>query len=203
MSNAIDLSAVKRGFADPALEAQVLFRKLMTAMSRPGIVQDFSEAPEPPRGFYQSTAGIALTLLDFETRVWLDPALRGDEAEAWLRFHCNAPLTVEPELAQFAIVADAATSPPLAEFHQGTARYPDQSTTVILQVASLTNGESVVLEGPGIKEPLTTNVTGLPADFWQQWRANGEVFQFGVDVMMTDDASVLALPRTTRVKEDS
>lgn len=194
----IDLSAVKRGLQDPSLDAQVLFRSIMNAMARPGLIMDLSEAPEPPRGINRATGGIALTLLDFETRVWLDPLLRGGETEAWLRFHCGCTLVSDPISADFAIVVDVANAPSLSQFNEGDAKYPDLSTTVILQVESFGNGPETVLKGPGIRDQVCVSVTGLPEDFWQQISENGQQFQFGVDVFLTSDTSVIGLPRTVR-----
>ncbi|MEE4300380.1 MAG: phosphonate C-P lyase system protein PhnH [Pseudomonadales bacterium] len=199
MSTAIDLGAVRRGFTRPALEAQRIYRRLLDAMSRPGSLQDLSEAPEPPAGFTRAMAGIALTLLDFETPVWLDPSLRGAEAEAWLRFHCNCPFVEDPRAAAFALVVDMATMPRLDAFDQGDARYPDRSTTIVMQIAALTGGAPVTLEGPGIDGSIGVAPTGLPTDFWPQVAENGREFQLGVDVMVVDAESVLGLPRTVRV----
>ena len=199
MSEAIDLGAVRRGFERPALEAHGVYRRLLDAMARPGRVQDLSECPEPPAGLTRACAGIALTLLDFETKVWLDPALRGGETEAWLRFHCNCPLVEAPAEAAFAIVADAAAMPRLEDFDRGDARYPDRSTTILLQVPSLTGGERRELEGPGIDGRIAVAPAGLARDFWQQLADNGREFQLGVDLMLVDGDDVMGLPRTVRV----
>ncbi|MEM9744819.1 MAG: phosphonate C-P lyase system protein PhnH [Pseudomonadota bacterium] len=199
MTQAIDLGAVRRGFQHPALDAQRIYRRLLTAMSRPGQLEDLSETPEPPAGFTRATAGVALTLLDFETPVWLDPALRDGEAEAWLRFHCNCPFVDDPMAAAFAIVVNTAAMPRLDAFDQGDARYPDRSTTIIVQVPSLSRGSAVTLEGPGIDGSIEVAPDGVPADFWEQVAANGSEFQLGVDLMLVDDEAVLGLPRTARV----
>ncbi len=199
VSEAIDLGAVRRGFQRPALEAQRIYRRLLDAIARPGRIQDLSEAPEPPAGFTRAMAGIALTLLDFETKVWLDPRLRGGEAEAWLRFHCNCPFVEDPKAAAFALVVDAAAMPRLDAFDEGDARYPDRSTTIIVQIPALTGGETVSLEGPGIDGEIAVAPSGLPADIWQQVADNGREFQLGVDLMVVDDENVLGLPRTVRV----
>jgi len=199
MSEAIDLGAVRRGFQRPALEAQRIYRRLLDAMALPGRLQDLSEAPEAPTGFARAMAGIALTLLDFETPVWLDPSLRSAEAEAWLRFHCNCPFVEDPKAAAFALVIDAAVMPRFDAFNEGDARYPDRSTTIIVQVASLRDGAVVALEGPGIDGSIEVAPTGLPPAFWQQVADNGREFQLGVDLMVVDEEAVLGLPRTVRV----
>ena len=195
----IDLGAVKRGFSNPSLDSQVTFRLLMDALSRPGTVKDLMEAPEPPRGINQATGGIALTLFDFETVVWIDPALRGGETEAWLRFHCGCPLTTDPLEAAFAVVTDISSAPALTDFNQGDAKYPDLSTTVIMEITSMAGGLETPLRGPGINGSMAVSPEGLPAEFWTQMAENGSQFQFGVDLFLTSGSSVMGLPRTVRV----
>lgn len=203
MNSAIDLGAVGPGFEHPALEAQRLYRRLLDAMSRPGRLQDLSEAPPPPVGLFRSTAGVALTLFDFETPVWLDPALRGGETEAWLRFHCGCPFTIDPRAAAFALVIDALAMPSLDVFNPGDVRYPDRSTTLVVQLPSLVDGASVELAGPGIDGRIEVAPAGLPAGFWDQIDANHADFQLGVDLLLLDEERVLGLPRSARQVADA
>lgn len=199
MSTVLDLSDVAPGFADPTRDSQAVFRKLMEAVARPGRVQDLGDAPDAPHGLDRAAGAAALTLFDFETEVWLDPVLRGGPAEAWIRFHCGCPLTTDPGRAAFAVVADPATAPALAAFNQGDAKYPDRSTTVILQIPSLSGGAQVVLTGPGIQTSERVAPQGLPPDFWDQVETNHGQFQFGVDLLLCAGDLLLGLPRSTRI----
>ena len=198
MNNVVDLGRVKPGFRQPSLDAQRVYRSLLDAMARPGTIHDLSDAPEPPAGMTRAAAAIALTLVDFETPLWLSPELVNGEADAWIRFHCNAPLVSATDEADFAFVADASKLPPFTDFCEGDARYPDRSTTVILQVPSLTGGEAVTLEGPGIDGTIDIALGGVPADFWTQVDANSAQFQLGIDFFVVDEDSVIGLPRTSR-----
>ena len=198
MSNFVDLGRVKPGFRQPSLDAQRIYRSLLDAMARPGTVHDLSDAPEPPAGMSRAAAAIALTLVDFETKLWLSPELVNGEADAWLRFHCNAPLVASPNEADFAFVANASKLPPFTDFCKGDARYPDRSTTVVLQLPCVTGGDVVTLEGPGIKGTIDVAPQGAPADFWTQSDVNSAQFQLGIDFFLVDDDSVIGLPRTSR-----
>jgi alpha-D-ribose 1-methylphosphonate 5-triphosphate synthase subunit PhnH len=200
MSAVLDLDKIRPAFADPVRESQMAFRKLMDAVARPGTRADFGGAVDPPAGLDVAAATVALALMDFETPVWLDPSLKGGEAEAWIRFHCGCPLTDKAGEAAFAIVADARAAPRLAEFNLGDARYPDRSTTVILQVESLDGGEAVVLTGPGIKDATAVAPAGLPDGFWDQMQANNSKFQFGVDVLLVSKAGLTAVPRSSQIQ---
>ena len=198
---AIDLAAVKRGFGNPSLESQILFRTIMNAMSQPGTRHDVSTAPEPPQGINQATCGVALTLFDFETTVWIDPVLRSGEMDAWLRFHCNCPTTTETKAAEFAVVTDTANAPSLLSFNRGDPKYPESSTTIVLEVSSFDGGETKTISGPGIPGTRTVQPDGLPANFWQEQHENTLDFQLGVDLILTCGAEMIALPRTTRTGE--
>jgi alpha-D-ribose 1-methylphosphonate 5-triphosphate synthase subunit PhnH len=140
---ALDLAAISPAFGDPTRESQAVFRKVMDAIARPGAIQSVAFAPDAPAGLDRAAGAIALTLLDFETPVWLDPALRGGAAEDWLRFHCGCPLTTDPDAAAFAVVTDPLKAPPLAAFNPGDAKYPDRSTTLIVQLPSGPNSPVV------------------------------------------------------------
>jgi len=195
----LDLAEIAPGFADPTRDSQAVFRRVMDAVARPGTIHDLSFAPPPPPGLGRAAAAMALTLFDFETRVWLDGELRGGAAADWLRFHCACPLTDAPGEAAFAIVVDAADCPPLSSFHPGDAKYPDRSTTLIVQAPALVGGRCATLEGPGIKERSAIAPAGLPASFWEQVQANHARFQFGVDVIFAAGDLIAGLPRSTRV----
>ncbi|WP_374569892.1 phosphonate C-P lyase system protein PhnH [Phenylobacterium sp.] len=200
MSAALDLTQVRPAFADPVRQSQSVFREVMESVARPGRVADLGLAVDPPQGLSPAAAAVALTLFDFETPVWLDPALAGGEAEAWLRFHCGCPLTADPAQAAFALVTDAANAPPLAAFNQGDAKYPDRSTTLILQIAALEGGQPVTLSGPGVKGEIAIAPAGLPAGFWDQFETNSVQFQFGVDVLLVAGQALIGLPRSQRAK---
>lgn len=196
----LDLAAVAGGFEDAPREAQAVFRKVMDAVARPGTVADLSFAVDGPEGLDCAAAAVSLTLFDFETPVWLDPALRGGAVESWLRFHTGCPLVERPDEAAFAVIVDPASMPALGDFDQGDAKYPDRSTTLIIQIESVGLGAEVAIAGPGIPGERTIAPSGLPAGFWSQLQTNNAQFQFGVDVMLVAGPSLMALPRSTRVR---
>ena len=199
MSIAFDLARVSAGFADPTRESQQVFRKLMDAMARPGTLHDLSVAPDAPMGLDRAAGAVALTLFDFETTVWLDPALRTEAVEGWLRFHCGAPFVADPQQAACAVVTDLAAAPALSAFNAGDAKYPDRSTTLVIQLPSLETGPPATLTGPGIKSKATLSLDGLRPDFWAEVQDNHARFQFGVDLIFVAGDRLTALPRSTRV----
>lgn len=199
MSITFDLARVAAGFSDPTRESQQVFRKLLDAMARPGTIHDLSHAPDPPSGLHRAAGAVALTLFDFETPVWLDPVLHTEAVEGWLQFHCGAPRVAEPRQAAFALVADLNAAPLLADFNAGDAKYPDRSTTLVIQLPSLEGGPRVTLTGPGIKSEATLALDGLRPGFWGEVQENHARFQFGVDLIFVAGDRLTALPRSTRI----
>jgi len=187
------------GFADPVFGSQSAFRGVLEAMSRPGRVVTLSCLPPAPEPLDPATAALALTLLDFDTPLWLDQAATSEAVTGYLKFHCGCPVTNEPGAARFAIIADAAKLPPLDAFDAGNDLYPDQSATLILQVKSVTGGPRLRLTGPGIKRDARASVDGLPAGFLDQWARNRVLYPLGVDMILTCGEAVLGLPRSTEL----
>jgi alpha-D-ribose 1-methylphosphonate 5-triphosphate synthase subunit PhnH len=195
MTMGVDLSTLSPGFADPVRDAQAAFRGVLDAMARPGtlIKIDHAEA----LGGYGAAGAVALTLLDFETPVWLDEAADTGFAN-WLRFHCSCPLVTDAHAASFAFVAAAQLSD-LGIFNTGNEKYPDTAATVVIAVPALTGGPTVALEGPGIVDRVTIAPQGPASDFWAQAIDNRAQFQLGVDIIFTAGDAILGLPRSTRI----
>ena len=97
-------------------------------------------------------------------------------------------------------MTDVHAAPRLADFNLGDARYPDRSTTVILQVESLDGGEAVTLSGPGIQGETTVAPKGLPEGFWGQLQDNNAKFQFGVDALILSGPALIAIPRSSQIQ---
>ena len=188
------------GFADKVLSAQTTFRSVMDAMARPGSVQRVAAATGAPAAMMRGTAAIALTLFDHDTPVWLDPLLsETSDVAKWLKFHTSAPVISDPSIVSFAVVGDARALPALSQFSFGTNEYPDRSTTVILQVESLTHGSAFELRGPGIDGIAVLRATMHPADLFERLAINVALFPRGIDVVLVADDAIVAIPRTTRV----
>jgi len=184
------------GFADPVHDAQRAFRAALDALARPGQVLDLGDEIAG-LDIRPAMAHLLLALTDDDTRVWWqwnDPA-----AAQWLRFHTGASATGQTDQAAFAAIADPLTMPPLDAFAQGTAAAPEFSTTVLVEVPSLDQGAALQWHGPGIREPRTVRIDGMPETFWAQWQANHAAFPQGVDLIFTCGSRAIGLPRTTRV----
>ena len=188
------------GFADKVLSAQTTFRSVMDAMARPGSVQRVTAVSGVPAALMRGTAAIALTLFDHDTPVWLDPRLSETaDVGKWLKFHTGAPVISDPSICSFALIGDARALLALDRFAFGTSEYPDRSTTLILQVESLTQGTAFELRGPGIDGAALLRATLQPADLFERLAINATLFPRGIDIVLVADDAVVAIPRTTRL----
>jgi alpha-D-ribose 1-methylphosphonate 5-triphosphate synthase subunit PhnH len=188
------------GFADKVLSAQSVFRSVMDAMARPGSVQRVRPAAGVPGGMMRGTAAIALTLFDHDTLIWLDGRMSATpEVAKWLKFHTSAPVVADSSIASFALIGDPQSLSALDRFAFGSNEYPDRSTTLILQVESLTDGPAVELQGPGIDGTATLRASIQPQDLFERLAINAALFPRGIDVVLVHDDSIVAIPRTTRL----
>jgi alpha-D-ribose 1-methylphosphonate 5-triphosphate synthase subunit PhnH len=188
------------GFADKVLSAQSTFRSVMDAMARPGSVHRVAATAGAPRAMMRGTAAIALTLFDHDTPVWLDPLLSETaDVTKWLKFHTSAPVIEDSSICSFALIGDARALPALDRFAFGSNEYPDRSTTLILQVESLTQGPTIELRGPGIDDTAVLQVATVSQDLFERLEINQTLFPRGIDLVMVADDAIVAIPRTARL----
>jgi alpha-D-ribose 1-methylphosphonate 5-triphosphate synthase subunit PhnH len=188
------------GFADKVLSAQSVFRSVMDAMARPGSIQRIASAAGAPAAMMRGTAAIALTLFDHDTPIWLDAQMSATpDVAKWLKFHTSAPVIADSSIASFALVGDPEYLPSFDRFAFGSNEYPDRSTTLILQVESLTDGRAVELEGPGIDGTAALRASIRPRDLFERLTINATLFPRGIDVVLVHDDAIVAIPRTTRL----
>lgn len=188
------------GFDDPTLDSQSVFRVLLEAMSRPGMIGSISAAPEAPSPLDTATTAVGLCLFDHDTNVWLGDGAAGVTVYEYLRFHCGCPLVKSSMAADFAIAIAAEGVPGLTQFNAGSDAFPDRSTTLILQVADIGGGAPVRLTGPGIESEATLRVAGVPAYFWTARHRQQDAFPRGIDLIFTCGNQLVALPRSTKIE---
>lgn len=183
------------GWRDRVHDAQQTFRMLLDALANPGLPQAIAVPLTPPLGLLPTTAAACLTLLDLDTRVWLQPGLDAAVAD-WLLFHTGCRFTPSSDEADFAVIWDLASCPLLEAFHWGSPEYPEASTTLLIQIAQFSQGVPMQLSGPGIPDRRSIDPP-LPDTFWQQWQRNHQAYPQGVDVFLFSPQQVMGLPRSS------
>lgn len=196
MGSAAILSA---GFSDPVHDAQHVFRGVMQAMARPGMVQPLRDYAAGIGHCHGTAIALLLALCDYETPVWLDPEIAGEELTRFLQFQTGAPLTTVTKDAAFAVIASPHRIAPLDRFSAGITDYPDRAATLIVLVEDFTR--SLALDGPGIRGEIRFGVTPQPDDFAGMLRSNHARFPLGADFIFCSPDGIAALPRTARVRD--
>lgn len=183
-------------FGDPARASQKAFRTIMNALAEPGTVQRLDAAGARCPGFSEAMTAVALTLIDFETKVFLDGST---EAERYLRFHTGAPIVSTPGSAAFAFITEPRSLPGLAVFAHGTLDYPDASTTIVIDVQTIDTNGGWGLAGPGIDGTRRIGFSPLREGLLDELTANRAAFPLGVDILFCAGERIVSLPRSTRV----
>jgi alpha-D-ribose 1-methylphosphonate 5-triphosphate synthase subunit PhnH len=192
-------SFLSPGFADPARDAQRAFRAVLDAFAHPARSYPLAGPPEPPAALGRGLAAIILTLLDESCTVWLGDALARDtDVCAWLAFHTGARHTDAVTAADFVIAAPDAL-PRLGSLARGTDEAPHQSATVVVDIRGCAGPTRFTAQGPGIDGTATLAAPWAPDGFTDTWLQNTENFPRGVDLLLVDEDTVTALPRTTRL----
>ncbi|KAB0677374.1 phosphonate C-P lyase system protein PhnH [Aureimonas leprariae] len=200
MSASLSASAVAGGFRNPVFDAQTAFRRIMDAFARPGTIADLGNFVEAPPALPPAAAALVATLADADVAVFLDAPGTGDAA-AWIAFQTGAAIAAAPADAVFVVLAPASDPAGWGRFPIGTDSYPDRSATLLLPVEALEGGAPLRLSGPGIESSEVVAPRGLPDGFLASRAANATLFPRGHDLVLVAGARLLALPRTTSVKE--
>lgn len=189
-----DMGPMGAGFTDAVQQSQAIFRRVLDAMARPGTCHEIPDMPYTPAPLNAACTAIALTLLDDSTSVWLDPAADTGPVRDFLAFHSGCPIVTNPDQGAFAIVCG--DMPRLDSFNPGSDEFPENSTTIIAQVASVETGKAIVLSGPGIDGISAIENPGLPEEFWQQRAELEPLYPCGVDIILTAARSLACIPRS-------
>ena len=184
------------GFSDPVHDAQQTFRALLAAEARPGYPECLKVEIKVPEGLTPACGAACLTLLDLDVKLWIQPSF-SSSVRNWLLFHTGCQLTVYPQEADFALIQDLVSMAELSVFNPGTAEKPEDSTTLLIQIASFNGGKSITLTGPGILSRKTI-APSVPNTFWEFWEQNYPLYPLGIDVFLFTEDYVMGLPSTAK-----
>ncbi len=188
------------GFQNPTFDSTDVFRKVLTAMSHPGEIQDLKAPCTHPDSLNPTSAAILLALADMETEVWLAPEMDSAEARNFLKFHTGCKVVEDPNECKFAIANSNSDIASYKALSTGSAEYPDRSATLIMAVEDIDNAQGVTLTGPGIKVSRHLKVSNVIKEFWTWFETNTQLFPQGVDVIFASEAHIAAVPRTIKLE---
>jgi alpha-D-ribose 1-methylphosphonate 5-triphosphate synthase subunit PhnH len=189
------------GFTDPVHESQQVFRRVLEALSRPGMEQSITALPQSPAPLAAPVAAVLLTLADPDTPVWLSPALNQTAVRDWLTFHAAVAWTDSLSQAAFAVMQADDPLPALDTFALGSSEVPQASTTLLIQgLAGHADGPPLTLQGPGIKhQQALTLPASLAEGLIPLWADNNAFYPQGIDALLFDNDTprFWGLSRTT------
>ena len=192
-----DVIPVQMGFEDPVYDSQIVFRKILKVMSEPGTIKKIRTTLSAPAPMMKATAAICLTLMDFQSKVWLDLP-QDSEVAKYLKFHTGSKLVEHSSEADFVVFFSAPDEfPPL---NLGTDGNPETAATVIIQTKTLDDTGKLKLTGPGIKKSRFLNAEKIPTSLWDHRSKVNSLFPRGIDIILTSNKKLTALPRTTKIK---
>ncbi|WP_246218351.1 phosphonate C-P lyase system protein PhnH [Litoribacterium kuwaitense] len=185
-------------------DIQTLYRKVVDAMSRPGVLSDLSaecNSVKEEDGCYHSSLLLALMLLD--TEVTFHVVSHQGEAVKNRFYQLTYAKTAEIGEADFIFVTREAVNEDLKQVLSkakvGELNDPHDSALIIIEVDSLTEGHTLKLTGPGIKDENEVQVSTDLAWLSLREQRNSD-YPLGVDMVFVDaDHQMLCLPRTTKV----
>lgn len=186
--------ALEGGFSDAPVQAAHAFRAALEAMARPGTIRK-AHGATPPAPLSPAAGTLLLALCDAETPLYLAGAADCSAVRDWVTFHTGAPLT-RAEDAVFAL-GRWEDLLPLNRFALGEPAYPDRSATLIVEMDEIL-AEGTRLTGPGIRSEAFLSLPETAA-----FRQNGTLFPLGLDFFFCAGGALAALPRSTKIAEDS
>lgn len=187
-------------------DLQSIYRKIVDSTSRPGLISDLRKEAalvedEETKGCTASLLLLALTLFDQEVTFKVFSA-QADTVSKTINQLTYAKPTETVQADYLLILKDAAKGSleeAIIHAKSGTLKNPHTSATIIVEVDSVTNGEALMLTGPGIQ---TTKPVYL--DIKENWiesrQEKNKEYPLGIDLMFIDEThQLVSLPRTTQI----
>lgn len=197
MYGSMDLYQSTPGFNDPELGTQQTFRAIVKALDYPGHLVQIKSKLSVPGILNPASAAIFLTLGNDETSVWADLNWNFPLIE-WFQYQCGCSIVTEPCMASLALITKPITMPPLDHFRIGDEEQPGTSVTLIVQVGELSVNAVVSAIGPVENKMATRTPMVEPVNLWDHWYQHSNLFSLGVDIFLTCDDILTALPHSIR-----
>ncbi|WP_350299773.1 phosphonate C-P lyase system protein PhnH [Peribacillus frigoritolerans] len=192
---------------DVVHDIQTVYRKLVTATSRPGtlmVLDREAKTLDVQMECLSSTILLALTVLDPE--VTFKVIAKEEEAVSRMINQLTYSKPVDLPEADFIFILHDASDEQMKEALNkakvGNLLNPHESAMIILEVPDVTKGDSMILSGPGIQEESFISLPNVSAWLGARNEKNIE-FPLGIDMYFVDQQDrLIALPRTTQIKEN-
>ncbi|CAN7159966.1 phosphonate C-P lyase system protein PhnH [Peribacillus frigoritolerans] len=188
-------------------DIQTVYRKLVTATSRPGtlvVLDREARTLDVQMECLSSTILLARTVLDPE--VSFKVISKAEEAVSRMINQLTYSKPVDLPEADFIFILHDASEEQMKEALNkakvGNLLNPHESAMVILEVPDVTKGDSMILSGPGIQDESFLSLPNVSVWLAARNEKNME-FPLGIDMYFVDQQDrLIALPRTTQIREN-
>ncbi|MGM0885618.1 MAG: phosphonate C-P lyase system protein PhnH [Bacillota bacterium] len=188
-------------------DIQTVYRKLVTATSRPGtlvVLDREARTLDVQMECLSSTILLARTVLDHE--VSFKVISKAEEAVSRMINQLTYSKPVDLPEADFIFILHDASEEQMKEAlikaKVGNLLNPHESAMIILEVPDVTKGDSMILSGPGIQDESFLSLPNVSAWLAARNEKNME-FPLGIDMYFVDQQDrLIALPRTTQIREN-
>jgi alpha-D-ribose 1-methylphosphonate 5-triphosphate synthase subunit PhnH len=190
----MDLSRLMPGFDDPELGSQQTFRAIVKALDNPGHLVQIRSKLSAPGDLNPASAAIFLTLSHDKTTFWADLNWTFPLIE-WFQYQCGCNIVTEPCMADLALITNPIAMPPLDYFRIGDDDNPDNCTTLIVQVGDLSTTATMNPIETVVNKMTTRSFLEVSPNFWDHWYFQSRRFPLGVDIFLTCNDMLAAMPR--------
>ncbi|MBX9954715.1 phosphonate C-P lyase system protein PhnH [Peribacillus simplex] len=188
-------------------DIQTVYRKLVTATSRPGtlvVLDREARTLDVQMECLSSTILLARTVLDPE--VSFKVISKAEEAVSRMINQLTYSKPVDLPEADFIFILHDASEEQMKEALNkakvGNLLNPHESAMIILEVPDVTKGDSMILTGPGIQDESFLSLPNVSTWLAARNEKNME-FPLGIDMYFVDQQDrLIALPRTTQLREN-
>jgi alpha-D-ribose 1-methylphosphonate 5-triphosphate synthase subunit PhnH len=188
---------------DEVFDAQAHYRIILDAMARPGKVCRLPVLElDAPEGIHSASllTGFALLNADVSFAV---PGREDMSIGEYISLNTSSRHT-EAEHANFVFLQGGQVQE-IAHLKMGTLSYPEESATLIVDVAAISGGPlpgalALELSGPGVNGSSKVYVDGLNVFILRALRQQNLEFPLGIDAIFTDtEQRIFCIPRTSRI----
>jgi len=185
-------------------DLQHVYRKMLKSMSRPGLIENIGYESSRVNGFnniYDGTVVIMQLLLDTETSFNIISNVE-EEIISYISQLTYGKTTSTKEADFLFVLKDAfpcKIESAITDSKIGNLVDPHKSSTIVIEVESITRGKELILKGPGIEKE---NTISIKCDFdWISARESKNIeYPLGIDIIFIDKSSnIMCLPRTTQI----
>lgn len=184
---------------DEVFDAQQHFRLILDSMARPGKVNVLAPMDiQAPSGINNASALIALALLNTDASFCAE---YDDAVAGFIALHTSAKKAGKDK-ADLVFIPGLQSSAFIETLKIGTLSYPEDSATIVANVATIStspinNSLQVTLKGPGVKDTETIYVLGLNPAILTDIKEQNQEFPLGIDLILTDAQNhMICIPRS-------